>query len=318
MNRIALINDLSGYGKCSITTQIPVISAFGDVASCLLTSYLSNHTGFSEFNKVDLSNDLKKNIEVWKKNQFTFNGIMTGYISNAQNILDVKDFIINQKVMNNCLLLVDPCFADNGNFYCNMTNEHVENYKKLMEIANIVTPNITEACYLTGCDYESIRVKCGLLRYEGNEKSKIEHVSKKIIEAIKDVLQKLPTKKQQISVITGIELYNSVVTVLDVVDGDKDIRQTTCNYAAKLDNRPGTGDLFDAFLFETILHGYNLIDSFNITLNFVHNALKFSRDQRFRIEEGVIFEPILLDNMIVLRNKTKTNNSDKNKNEDKI
>ena len=100
MKRVALVNDLSGYGKCSINSQIPIVSAFGDVPYTLLTSYLSNNTSYKNFHKVDMKDELPNIIKVWDDNGFAFEGIITGYIGDAKNILDVKDFVVNQKINN--------------------------------------------------------------------------------------------------------------------------------------------------------------------------------------------------------------------------
>ncbi len=311
--RVALINDFSGYGKCSITSQIPIVSAFGDVASCCITSYLSNHTGYKNHYKVDLNENLPKVLDKWKENEFKFDGILTGYIGNPSNIINIREYIADLKLENErMLVMVDPVCADNGKLYCEMTDEHIKNYKKLMEIADVITPNLTEACFLTGIDYEELRVRCGLLNFENSEKEKLEHISKKVIEAIKELLEKIIVKKNQISLITGIELYNGVVTVLDVYDGDKGVRQTTCNFVKKLENRSGTGDLFDVLFFEAALFGYNFVDCLNIASGFVNNALRFTIDKKFPKEEGIIYEPILVDNINVIRQATKKRETKKN------
>lgn len=75
--RIALINDLSGYGKCSIYAQIPIISIFGDTASCCLTSYLSNHTAYKDKVKIDMNENLTKVLDMWQKLEFKFDGVIT-------------------------------------------------------------------------------------------------------------------------------------------------------------------------------------------------------------------------------------------------
>lgn len=313
--RVALINDLSGYGKCSINTQIPIIAAFGDTASCCLTSYLSNHTAYRDKVKIDLNEELPKVLKMWEELNFKFDGVITGYVGNAANILNIREYLADQKLENdNMFIMVDPVFADNGKMYCEMTDEHVTNFKKLMEISDITTPNITEACMLTGVDYEVLRIKCGLLNYEGNEQAQLEKLSKKVIEACKEVLEKIIFKKNQITIITGIELYNSIVTIMDVFEGDKGVRQTTCNFAKKLDPRPGAGDLFDALFMETKLFGYGLVDCLNITSGFISNALRFSIDKKYPYEEGIIYEPILFNNMNVIMQNTKRRDEVQNNN----
>lgn len=315
MRRVALVNDLSGFGKCSINTQIPIISAFGDVPYTLLTSYLSNNTSYKNFHKVDLKDELPKVIKTWDDNGFAFEGIMTGYIGDPQNILDVKDFVVNQKINNQSIVLVDPCFADDGQMYCSITDEHINNYKTLLEVGDFITPNMTEACMLTDEDYESKRVKLNLLSYEGNDKDKLKHISEKVIEVLKPVIEKIVKKKKQTCLITGIKLFNSVVTILHIVDAGRDLVQTTFNFTNRFDDRPGTGDLFNAVFFETILNGYTYIDALNISSGFVSNALRFTIDSKFRKEEGIIYEPILMDNINFIKQNTKRKGDDQNPNQ---
>lgn len=319
MRRIALVNDLSGFGKCSINTQIPIISAFGDVPYTLLTSYLSNNTSYKSFHKVDMKDELSKVIKAWDDNGFAFEGIMTGYIGDPKNILDVKDFVVNQKIDNQSIVLVDPCFADDGQLYCSITDEHINNYKTLLEVGDFITPNMTEACMLTGEDYESKRVKLNLLSYErddeGKDKEKLKHISEKIIEVLKPVIEKIIKKKKQTCLITGIKLFNSVVTILHIVDAGRDLIQTTFNFTNRFEDRPGTGDLFNAVFFETVINGYTYLDALNISSGFVSNALRFTIERKFRKEEGIIYEPILLDNINFIRQNTKRKGDDQNPNQ---
>ena len=88
----------------------------------------------------------------------------------CSKILNIREYLADLKLDNDkMLILVDPVFADNGELYCEMTEQHISNFKKLMEVSDIITPNITEACMLTGVDYELLRIRCGLLRYEGKK-----------------------------------------------------------------------------------------------------------------------------------------------------
>ena len=314
MKRVALINDISGYGKCSITTQMPIISAFGDVPACCITSYLSNHTAYENKFKKDLNDTLPNVLEMWNKNNFKFDAVLTGYIGNAENILNVKNYLEDLKIDNErTLLMVDPVFAVNGKLYCEMTDTHIENYKKLAEMADILTPNITEACMLTGVDYESIRVKCGLLQFEKDNKEKLEEVSKKVLEAVSELYKKLIFKRTQITLITGIELFNAVCTILDIFNGDLKQRQTSLNFAIKQTPRCGTGDLLDAVFLECFLNGLEIVDCLNVSSSFVQNALRFTNDNKFPVEEGIIFEPILIDNMNAIRDHAKKVQEERNK-----
>ena len=107
----------------------------------------------------------------------------------------------------------------------------------------------------------------------------------------------------EITIITGIELYNAILTILDVYDGDHGKRQTTCNYSEKIEPRAGVGEIFDAMFFETSTNGFTLIDSLSASTSFINNSLRYSRDKNIRNELGIFFEPILFDNVMVMRQK---------------
>lgn len=239
--------------------------------------------------------------------------VITGFMSDSKSILEAREYICDIKLDNpNTFVLVDPVFAKDGTMYEGITKEHVTNYKKLMEIADLVTPNITEACVLTDSSYDEYRDKYITIKYENDNKEKIDALSKKIIESIFTLFDKLRVKKNQATIVTGIEMYNAILTVLDVYDGDHAKRQTTCNYAEKIDKLDGAGDIFNSMYLETCMNGFNMIDALSVTTSFINNALRFTRDQKFSKGEGIVYEPILFDNIVVIKNKLKEMNNQKN------
>ena len=233
----------------------------------------------------------------------------------------MREIIADAKLDNpRVLALVDPIFADGGDRYNGITDAHIENYKKLLEISDIMTPNLSEACMLVNENYEDYREKYCTMSYENGNKEKTGEISKKIIQSIFPLLEKLRIKKNQITILSGIELYNSILTILDVYDGDHGKRQTTCNYSEKMDDRYGAGEIFDAMFFETSTNGFNLIDALSVSTSFVNNSLRFSKDKNFDKKDGIVFEPILYDNIMVARKKLEEkrksmqqNNVNKNK-----
>ena len=275
MNRkIALINDLKQYNRMSYLNSVSIISAFGDRAY------------------IDIEDDER------------YDAFISGYIADSDRILEYREKIADRKLDNNLILyLCDPVFGKNGKLYDGITNDHIENYKKLMEISDIITPNFTEALYLTDMPYEDNVKKYNIIKYENSNKEKVDELSKSIIESLFPLLDKIRFKKNQISIITGIELYNAVLTILDVYDGDHGKRQTTCNYSLKIDNRGGTGDIFDAMFFEASTNGFNLVDALSASTSFINNALRYSRDRKIDSRIGIFFEPILHDNINVMRQK---------------
>ncbi len=154
LKRIAAINDLSCVGKCSLTVSVPVISATGVECACMPTAVLSTHTAvFTGYTVRDLSEDMLPIARHWKKEGIHFDGIYSGYmISPAQGELigEIFDMVSNPET----LIIVDPVMADNGSYYPGMGEEMAAAFRKLCAKAHIITPNVTEASYLTGVAYE--------------------------------------------------------------------------------------------------------------------------------------------------------------------
>ena len=276
--KILLLNELKKYDRMCYLNSIPIIAAFGD----------RPYTEVSESIKYD--------------------GFITGYFKDSKSILEVRELIGDAKLDNpRVLAMVDPVFADNGIRYDGITDEHIENYKKLLEISDIMTPNLTEACMLANESYEEYREKYCTIKYDNSDKEKTNELSKKIIQSIFPLLEKIRIKKNQITIISGIELYNSVLTILDVYDGDHGKRQTTCNYSDKVEERYGAGEIFNAMFFETSTNGFTLVDALSVSTSFINNSLRFSKDKNFDRKDGIVFEPILYDNILVIRQRLEEN-----------
>ena len=275
MNRkIAVLNDLKRYDRMASLNSASIIAAFGD------RPYI----------------DVSKNEK--------YDAFITGYFTNADSILDTREIIGDAKLDNpRVLALVDPVIGDSGLIYDGVSENHIENYKKLIEISDIMTPNLTEACLLANESYEDYREKYCTIKYDNTNKERIDNLSRKIIESIFPLLEKIRYKKNQITIITGIELYNVVLTVLDVYDGDHGKRQTTCNYANKLEERYGAGEIFNSMFFEASTNGFTLIDALSVSTSFINNSLRFSKDRNFDKRDGIVFEPILVDNISVIKKK---------------
>lgn len=146
MKKCALINDLSGFGKCSLGVGIPIISVLGVEAHPIPTAVLSNQTGYSSYAKADMTEHMPAFFKEWKKQGFQFDGILTGYFSDERQIDAVLDFIKNE----NALLVVDPVMGDSGERYKGFSDSLCEKIKTLALSADIITPNETELYLLTG------------------------------------------------------------------------------------------------------------------------------------------------------------------------
>ena len=157
MKKIAVINDLSGFGKCSLTVALPILSAMGVECNPIPTAILSNQTGFDDFYSVDFTPHLTPYIDMWKKQNVHFDAILTGYLGSEKQVDIILDFIYH--FGKNSLVFVDPVMADDGVLYDTYDDALCEKVKALTKKANIITPNLTELCILCGVDYSQIESK---------------------------------------------------------------------------------------------------------------------------------------------------------------
>lgn len=153
MKRVLTVQDISCVGKCSLTAAIPVISAMGIEVCPLPTAILSNHTAFSSFSFLDLTDKIPEILNEWKKQGFHFDAIYTGYLGSIKQI-DLVHKILDEFAQNDTLVVIDPCMADNGKLYTGFSQDFVKQMAKLCGRANAILPNMTEACFLVNQDYD--------------------------------------------------------------------------------------------------------------------------------------------------------------------
>jgi len=265
IKKVAAINDLSGYGKCSLTVALPILSAMGVQCCPLPTAILSNHTGYDSFFFDDYTDRMVKYFTEWEKLKLTFDCIYTGFLGSEKQIEIVENFISIFKKDN--ILLVDPVMGDNGRIYPTYTDEMCVKMKKLVSGADIVTPNLTEACILSDTKFK-------------------EHFN---IDEIEEMAMKIHGLGAKQVVITGIK-HNDIIGNY-IYDGIGDI----C-YAKNVPFQySGTGDLFASLLCGYILSGYSLKISVRKSAHFVYKATLYSSETGIEHKNGVAFEKILKD-----------------------
>lgn len=152
--RVLTIQDISCVGQCSLTVALPILSACGLETAILPSAVLSTHTaGFTGFTVRDLTDDIPDIAAHWQKENIRFDGFYTGYLGSTQQIAYVKD-IMNTLGAKDSVKIVDPAMADNGKLYPAFDMAYVEEMKQLCFGADILLPNITEACFLTDTAYQ--------------------------------------------------------------------------------------------------------------------------------------------------------------------
>ena len=154
--KVAVLNDLAGFGRCSLTAAISVLSAMGVQPCPLPTAVLSAQTGFESYFFQDLTEQMRMITEEWKKSGAQFDGIVTGFMSDHRQIGEVNHFL-DLFHKEGTFLLVDPVLGDNGKRFSVFDGLFQKEMKQLVKRADIVTPNVTELCLLTDYDYDKIQ-----------------------------------------------------------------------------------------------------------------------------------------------------------------
>lgn len=264
--KIALINDYSGFGRCSVAVELPIISTMKIQCCPLPTSVLSNHTGFQSFYITDFTDHMAPYMEEWKKLGLYFNGICTGYLGSVEQIALVEKFFEDFKTGDN-VVVVDPVMGDYGNLYSTYTMEICEEMRKLVRYADIVTPNLTEACILTDLPY--------------NEK-----YSNKEIEAIAERLSQMGPSKV---VITGVPRGQFITNFCYEKGGEPRLIKTMRVGT----QRSGTGDIFTSIIVADAVNGVDFQTSVRKASLFVKKCILKAIEMDIPITDGVPFEEVL-------------------------
>lgn len=270
--KIAIINDISGYGRCSISVIQPIVSHLGVQGCPVPTAIFSNHTGFPSFFCKDFTRYMQAYIDEWKKLDLRFDAIMTGFLGSAQQIGIVEQFI-RDFADPETIVLVDPVMGDNGHIYPTYTRKMCREMKKLIAYADILTPNITEACFLTDTPYKE----------SGWKHTELAEIAQK--------LQAMGAKKL---VITGIRM------------GDNYIGNAVCNGPLSPENgahglefqrqmvvqqtRSGTGGVFASVLGADAVNGVDFPTSVKRASNFVRRCLIETAKGTAPLNTGIDFE----------------------------
>lgn len=154
--RVAAIHDMSGFGRCSLTVAIPVLSAMGVQCCPLPTAFLSTHTGgFTGFTFLDMTEEMPKVAAHWQELALRFHAIYSGFLASERQIGIVSDFIRTFR-RSDTLVVIDPVMGDDGKAYQTYTSALCSGMTHLAELADVITPNLTEAAFLLGRPYDQL------------------------------------------------------------------------------------------------------------------------------------------------------------------
>lgn len=265
--KILTIQDISCVGQCSLTVALPILSAAGIETAILPSAVLSTHTcGFTGFTFRDLTEDMPKIQAHWEKENIQFEAIYTGYLGSAEQIEYVKN-IKHALLADGGQMIVDPAMADNGKLYPAFDAAFVEEMKKLVAEADIVLPNITEACFLTGMEYKET--------YEE--------------EYVLELVRKLALLGAKKVVLTGVSYSDDKTGVVTLENG----QMAYYEHQKFAQGCHGTGDVYASCFTGALCRGKSLYDAAKIAADYVVECIDYTHKNYPDHTYGVKFEPCL-------------------------
>lgn len=266
--RLVTVQDISCLGKCSLGAAMPIISAFGIETVVLPTAVLSTHTGgFEGYTFKDMTDQMPKITAHWRSVGIEFDAMYSGYFGNDKQLEIVSNFFDEFRT-NSTLVFIDPVLGDEGRLYTGFDGAFVDKMRDFCRHADVITPNITEAAFLTGMPY---RDACD------------EKYAVKMAQSLSDTGAKL-------IVITGVsEGGKSGAVCLDAESG-----KTFSYYRSKIEGvYYGTGDIFASALCGALTSGAAFERSLRLAVDFVHAGIVNTQDEREKFFYGIKFEQSL-------------------------
>jgi pyridoxine kinase len=270
--RVAAVHDISCFGRCSLTVALPIISSAGIETSVIPTAILSTHTGgFTGYTYRDLTEDLLPIAGHWQSLGLTFDAVYTGYLGSIRQIGLIAELYDRLKTPGT-LFIVDPVMADNGRLYASFSESFPGEMKKLCEKADIIVPNVTEACLLLGRPFRP------------------GPYSEAFIRELLDGLAGLGPGRV---VLTGVSLDG---TNLGAASLDTGANATAYACAPMIEGfYPGTGDVFASVLVAALLSQHDLTTACQLAVDFTAESIARTKAAGTDVRWGVCFEAGLKD-----------------------
>ena len=266
--KIAVINDFCGFGRCSISVSLPIISALKVQCCPLPTSIFSNHTGFESFAFTDFTDNMQAYINEWKKLNLKFNGILSGYLGSVEQIFIVSAFLKEFKSQET-ITVIDPVMGDYGKLYPSYSPLLAKKMAELVQFADILTPNLTEASILTNTPYNP----------------DITH------DELLEICEKLSRMGPQKIVISGLEdgddLENFIYEKGKAPVIIREHRVGPC--------RSGTGDVFSSIIAADAVNGVDFASSVRHASSFIAKVLRKTMELELPKTDGICFEEFLCE-----------------------
>ena len=268
--RVAAIHDMSGFGRCSLTVAIPILSAMGLQCCPLPTAFLSTHTGgFEGFTFLDMTEEIPKVAHHWKSLDISFHAIYSGFLGSERQIGMVSDFIRDFRSPDT-IVVVDPVMGDHGQVYQTYTPAMCEGTARLAAQADVITPNFTEAALLLNIPYTDLPT--------GES-------------GCREIAERLSLNGRRSVVLTGASAGPGLTGAMCF---DAKTGQTSAIQTRRVPQEfHGTGDVFTSVLTGALVKGASLPDAARQAVDFVRACAERTAQEALPMREGVDFEPLL-------------------------
>ena len=267
--KVAAIHDISGLGRCSLTAAIPVLAAMGVQACPLPTAVLSHQTGFPSYAVTTLTGQMQNGIKEWQKQGNVFDCIYTGFLAEESQLKIVSDFISSSRKVGTTVL-IDPVFGDNGKLYPCFTKGIVSSFREIIHMADVITPNITEACMLAGVDY--------------NKAQKADEAF------VWELAERLCDIGPETVIISGVIIDNMIY---NIALSRTENKKTKAGHSLVKGGYSGTGDILASIICGTLVCGGTVTKALETAAMFLGNVIPAASANEYDTREGIPFEPYL-------------------------
>lgn len=253
---VLIINDMCGYGKVALAAMLPILSHLGHSVYNLPTALVSNTLDYGIFTILDTTDYMVKAIEAWKQLGFRFDCITTGFLASAQQVGIIRDFIESQR-KEGLLVMTDPIMGDDGSLYNGVTEETVDNMRRLIGVADVIVPNVTEATFLSGM-------------YQGREALKRDE-ARRVVDALRSF------GPRSVIITSGVEEETGSHVVWGY--NHRTDEYFTIPYRFIRVHFPGTGDMFSAVLVGELLAGKDLVSAVKYSMDVLEKLIFLEQDE---------------------------------------
>lgn len=268
--RCAAVHDLSCYGHTSLMSAIPILNTMGIQVAPLPTALLSSHTQIEGYTFLDLTREMEKIVAHWQALDLQLDAIYSGFLGSHGQV-QIVERLMDWQRENSPLVVVDPVLGDNGALYDTVDQRLVAAMRTLVRRADVITPNITELCYLLGEDYHTYNHENDLL----------------------DDIRAMSQRGPEIVVVTSVPDYHrpGATAVVGYSRADDRYWRIPCNYLPGA--FPGTGDAFASVVTGALLQGDSLPIALERAVQFATMGVRAIFGYQERNAAGIYLERVL-------------------------